>query len=119
MAQTLVVIVLFIGTVAALPWLVRRIQQRNAGGTMGSGAASRVVSAVAIGPQQRVVTIEVGPEGARTWLVLGITAQQINCLHTLPIAPLASSVVHSGDDFAQLMVKTVAPDIQGKEANHV
>jgi flagellar protein FliO/FliZ len=31
-----------------------------------------------------VVTVEVGPEGARTWLVLGVTAQSINCLHVMP-----------------------------------
>jgi flagellar protein FliO/FliZ len=29
------------------------------------------------------VTVEVGPEHARTTLVLGVTAQQINCLHVL------------------------------------
>jgi flagellar protein FliO/FliZ len=44
-----------------------------------------VLSAVAVGPQQRVVTVEVGPEHARTWLVLGVTAQQVSCLHVLPV----------------------------------
>jgi len=80
---------------AALPWLVRRIQQRQAGGGLPAGAASRVLSAVAVGPHQRVVTVEVGPEEERTTLVLGVTAQQINCLHVLgphaavPLAPPA------------------------------
>eukprot|EP01041_Mallomonas_annulata_P036723 gene36723-59878_t len=36
---------------AALPWLVRRLQQRHVGGALAAGAASRVVSAVAVGPQ--------------------------------------------------------------------
>jgi flagellar protein FliO/FliZ len=40
-----------------------------------------------------VVTVEVGPEGARTWLVLGVTGQSITCLHTLPAA--SSEVPHA------------------------
>ncbi|RQO80461.1 flagellar biosynthetic protein FliO [Acidovorax sp. FJL06] len=88
MTQTLVVVVLFVGAMAVLPWLVRRVQQRHVAGAAAAGTASRVVSAVAVGPQQRVVTVEVGPEHARTWLVLGVTAQQVSCLHVLPVQPL-------------------------------
>lgn len=106
MTQTLLVVVLFVGAMAALPWLVRRLQQRNAGGSASVGAASRVLSAVAVGPQQRVVTVEVGPEHARTWLVLGVTAQQVSCLHVLPVgasgalAPAPNTIAPS---FAQEM----------------
>ena len=87
MTQTLVVVVLFVGAMALLPWLVRRLQQRHTANGVAAGTASRVLSAVAIGQQQRVVTVEVGPEHARTWLVLGVTAQQISCLHVLPASP--------------------------------
>jgi flagellar protein FliO/FliZ len=38
-----------------------------------------------------VVTVEVGPQNARVWLVLGVTQQSIQCLHTMP-AELASVV---------------------------
>jgi len=86
MTQTLLVVVLFVGAMALLPWAVRRLQQRQSSGALAAGVASRVVSAVAVGPQQRVVTVEVGPENARTWLVLGVTAQQVSCLHVLPLA---------------------------------
>lgn len=88
MTQTLVVVVLFVGAMALLPWLVRRVQQRQAAGGATSGGAARVMSAVAVGPQQRVVTVEVGPEHARTWLVLGVTAQNISCLHAQPLSPV-------------------------------
>lgn len=87
MTQTLLVVVLFVGAMALLPWLVRRVQQRQGAGSIASGGASRVLSAVAVGPQQRVVTVEVGPEHARTWLVLGVTAQNVSCLHALPATP--------------------------------
>ncbi|MFN7154678.1 MAG: FliO/MopB family protein [Acidovorax sp.] len=91
MTQTLLVVVLFVGAMALLPWLVRRVQQRQAAGGMAGGSVSRVLSAVAVGPQQRVVTVEVGPEHARMWLVLGVTAQNVSCLHVLPASTHTSA----------------------------
>lgn len=85
MTQSLVTVVLFVAAILSIPFLLKRYQQRRGlqqGGLPGSG--SKLVSAVAVGPQQRVVTVEVGPEDARTWLVLGVTGQTITCLHTLP-----------------------------------
>jgi flagellar protein FliO/FliZ len=52
---------------------------------------------MAVGPQQRVLTVEVGPENARTWLVLGVTGQTITCLHTLPALPTMSAMLSKGD----------------------
>ena len=83
MTQTLAVVVLFVVAISFLPWLVRRLQLRQAGLGVGS-AGSRVLTQVAVGPQQRVVTVEVQHEGQRAVLVLGVTAQQIQCLHVLP-----------------------------------
>lgn len=105
MTQTLAVVVLFVGAMAALPWLVRRLQQRHAASGLAAGAASRVISAVAVGPQQRVVTVEVGPEHARAWLVLGVTTQHVSCLHVLPASLQGSvgTVVSGVPSFAQEM----------------
>ena len=99
MTQTLLVVILFVGVMAMLPWAVRRLQQRHAIGGLAPGVASKVVSAVAVGPHQKVVTVEVGPEHARTCLVIGVTPQHITCLHVLPMqagiaapaAPVAST----------------------------
>jgi len=112
MNQTLVVVVLFVGAMATLPWLVRRLQQRRAGvGTAGS-STSRGLSAVAVGPQQRVVTVEVGPEHARVFLVLGVTAQQINCLHVLPSvashAPTVTSLSSGGASFSREIATAIS-----------
>jgi len=66
---------------------------------------------VAVGPQQRVVTVEVGPEGARTWLVLGVTAQQVSCLHVLPVgggAQPASASRTASPSFAQEMASAAS-----------
>ena len=95
MAQTLGLVFLFVVLLAMLPAGVKWLQRRS--GLLGlpaMGPASKIVSAVAVGPQQRVVTVEVGPETARVWLVLGVTAQSVTCLHTLPV----SSAPGSGDD---------------------
>ncbi len=93
MAQTLALVVLFVAALAALPWLIRRLQARQLGlQPGGAGAAARVLSTVAVGPQQRVVTLEVGPAHQRTVLVLGVTAQQINCLHVLAPGGFAGEV---------------------------
>jgi flagellar protein FliO/FliZ len=85
MTQSLVTVVLFVAAILSIPFLLKRYQQRRGLQQGGQTAmASKLVSAVAVGPQQRVVTVEVGPEDARTWLVLGVTGQSITCLHALP-----------------------------------
>ena len=103
MTQTLVIVVLFVAAMAALPWMVRRVQARQAAGGATGSIASRVIGAVAVGPQQRVVTVEVGPEGARTWLVLGVTAQSIQCLHVLKNG--AATPGSAGSSFAGEMAR--------------
>ena len=85
MSQTLLAVVLFVIVLAMLPFAVKWIQRRALGGANATLNASRLVSVLAVGPQQRVVTVEVGPEGARAWLVLGVTGQAITCLHTAPV----------------------------------
>ena len=95
MSQTWVSVVLFVVLLALAPLGLKWLQRRAAGGTMGSAPASRVVSAVAVGPHQRVVTVEVGPEDARVWLTLGVTAQNITCLHTavMPVSVASDQTI--------------------------
>lgn len=96
MTQTLLTVVAFVVLLALVPFALRWVQQRRNGGVGGVSSASRIVSALAVGPHQRVVTVEVGPEGARTWLTLGVTAQSVTCLHTVavdPASPLREKLV--------------------------
>ena len=90
MTQTIVSVVLFLIILVMLPLAVRWFQQRMPR-SASLGASSRIVSALAVGPQQRVMTVEVGPEDARVWLVLGVTAHNITCLHTAPLVAEAAS----------------------------
>jgi flagellar protein FliO/FliZ len=76
----------FLVILAAIPlvlWLVKRTPY---GAAMSGGAAgvARTVSSLPLGPHQKIVTVEVGQGEERRWLVLGVTPQSINALHTLP-----------------------------------
>lgn len=102
MTQTLLSVVLFVAVLAMLPWGIRWIQRRTQGGMAAATLSSRLVGALAVGPQQRVVTVEVGPPGARMWLVLGVTAQNITCLHSMPAG---------APDFAAALVQADRPAV--------
>lgn len=116
MTQTLLLVVLLIAALAALPWLLRRLQRQRAGLQGQAGAVSRVLSAVAVGPQQRVVTVEVGPARQRTLLVLGVTAQQISCLHVLPAAGDAATGDGAGFAAEMAVARAQAPAAGGGHA---
>ncbi|MBP7132119.1 MAG: flagellar biosynthetic protein FliO [Aquabacterium sp.] len=85
-ASTGLLILWFVVIVALIPvslWLLKR--SGLASGAMGAGAAPvRQVAQLNLGPGQRIVTVEVGEGESRTWLVLGVTSQQINTLHSMP-----------------------------------
>lgn len=83
---------LVLALLAAMPWALRWLQKRAQRPFGLAQEGMRIVSAVGVGPQQRVVTVEVGPPQARMWLTLGVTAQSITCLHTAA-APQASAAV--------------------------
>jgi len=76
---SLIFLVVLLGLI---PLGVKWLQRRMVGGVLGGHAqVSKVVAAVAVGPHQHVVTVEVGPPEERVRLVLGVTAQSITCLH--------------------------------------
>ena len=81
MTSTLFIMALFVVAIALIPYGIKWLKQRTALGGSGAMDATRIVSAVAVGANQRVVTLEVGPSNARIWLTLGVTPTAINCLH--------------------------------------
>ncbi len=92
MSQAWVLVVVFVAVLAMIPVSLKWLQRRMGVGGVGATASIRIISAVGVGPHQRVVTVEVGPEGARTWLTLGVTGQSITCLHTVAVvSPPAQS----------------------------
>ena len=118
MWPTLILVVLFVAAMLALPWLVRRLQHKNLlprGMGMARGAApltSQVLGSLSIGPQQRVVTVKVGEGHEAVRLVLGVTAQQIQCLHVLQThagkAQAANEYVAKPTSFTDSLVRAQA-----------
>lgn len=94
MTQTLISVVLFLVLLGLLPWGIKWLQRQRLAGQSATGSL-KVISAVAVGPHQRVVTVEVGPEGGRSWLVLGVTQQQVTCLQRIPVGPVSTSLLPS------------------------
>lgn len=91
MNQALFTVVMFVGLLALIPAAIKWYKQRLPGAADAVElSANRLVSVLAVGQQQRILTVEVGPAGARIWLVLGVTPQSITTLHTL--APPTSAV---------------------------
>jgi flagellar protein FliO/FliZ len=65
-----------LAAIAATAWLLRRL----APGQVGSAENMRVVAAVAVGPKERVVLVDVGD----TRLVLGVAPGLVTRLHEMP-----------------------------------
>ncbi len=86
MMQSAVSVGVFLVLLACVPFILKWYKQRAPGGNGEVGGQARFISALAVGPHQRVVTVEVGPEGSRVWLTLGVTAQEISCLHSVDVA---------------------------------
>ena len=87
MSSSLLPILWFIAILALIPvalWLLKRTPMGGA----GSSGAMRVVAALPLSTNQRLLTVEVGQGEDRQWLVLGVTGQQINTLHVMPPQPL-------------------------------
>ena len=86
----------FLAIVALIPLTLWGLKRSG----LATGAVGRVQAPIKpigqfnIGPGQRVVTIEVGEGDSKTWLVLGVTAQQISTLHTMAphVLPVAEGV---------------------------
>lgn len=66
--------------IACLPWLARRVRASGWQGLKAPEQPTKLISALAVGSQQRVVTIEVqqGPQTRR--LLLGVTPQSVTLL---------------------------------------
>jgi flagellar protein FliO/FliZ len=67
-----------------LPWLVKWLRQSGWKVLKPVHQPLRLVSALAVGPQQKVVVVEISRSGVPAqWLVLGVTPQSISRLDVL------------------------------------
>ena len=85
MTQTLGFVAVFVFVLALLPMGVKWLKQRALGSVAGASSAAKIVSVLAVGPHQRVVTVEQGSDHDRVRLTLGVTAQTITLLHSVDL----------------------------------
>ena len=89
MSLQAIYIAVFLVAIACLPWLTKWLVGRNSLGKGAACASAKILSVVAVGPTQRVVTLEAGPEHDRLCLVLGVTSQHITCLHRSTVSAMS------------------------------
>jgi flagellar protein FliO/FliZ len=104
----LVLLAVLVGIAWALKWARGRVPGLGA----GAGPSLRILSSLALGPQQRVVTVEVGDGERRIGLVLGVAPGSVQTLHTLelpPAPPAAATPPAPGGFAARLAQQLVKP----------
>ena len=79
------VLILMVG----IAWLLQRYRRHLPGLARQRGPELQVMNTLALGPQQRVVTVQVGQGDERICLVLGVAPGGITALHQMPLPPEA------------------------------
>ncbi len=94
----------FIAILALIPAALWLLKRTPLGGQAGGLAPMRVVGALPLAPNQRIVTVEVGQGDERRWLVLGVSPGGISTLHQLPPqVDLPAAPAGPAMGFAQLL----------------
>lgn len=75
--QTTLGLLFVLGLLFALVWLLKRFGVGNA---QRRGGFYKVLATSTLGPREKIVLVEVGD----TWLILGMTSNSINTLHSMP-----------------------------------
>lgn len=97
-----------LGIVLALIAGAAALLKRVTPGRFGATSLLKPVATLAVGPRERVVVVEMG----ETWLVLGITANSVTTLHTLPKGelPAMPDAVAERSAFASMLRRARGAD---------
>jgi len=101
-----------------LAWALQRWRKHLPGLPAQGGPTLQVLNTVALGPQQRLVTVQIGQGADAQCLVLGVAPGSINTLHTQPWpvdATSAGTAAPSGG-FAARLAQLKNPLAQGPHA---
>ena len=80
-APAFVLLIVMVG----IAWLLQRYRRHLPGVARRAGPALQVLGSVALGPQQRVVTVQVGQGADSVCLVLGVAPGGVTALHRMPL----------------------------------
>ncbi len=108
--------------VAAIPvalWLLKRSGMAGRLGAGSTGLGLRQVGALPLGPQQRLVAVEVGSGEQRQWLLLGVTPQQVSTLQVLTTWPGAAEPAPApAGSFGVELARRLQGHVQGQAQGH-
>ena len=107
-ANSLAPLLWFAAIIVAIPvalWLLKRTPV----GALSAQGPLRSVAVLALSPNQRIVTVEVGRGDDRRWLVLGVTPQSITALHEMAPEPGAEAGTPAAPPFANLLARRLRP----------
>ncbi|MBL8280125.1 MAG: flagellar biosynthetic protein FliO [Pelomonas sp.] len=82
-AHSLAPLLWFAAIIVAIPVVLWLLKRTPIGAAASSQGGLRSIAVLALTPNQRIVTVEVGHGDARRWLVLGVTPQAITALHEM------------------------------------
>lgn len=82
-APAIVLLIVMVG----IAWLLQRYRRHLPGAANRAGPHLQVLGGVALGPQQRVVTLQVGQGEQAVCLVLGVSPGSVTALHQMPLPP--------------------------------
>ena len=100
--QTTLGLLFVVGLLLALVWLLKRM---GIGNQQRRGGFYKVLATSALGPREKIVLVEIGD----TWLVLGMTSNSINTLHSMPAGSITRDEIQNpAVNFAKMLerVKT-------------
>jgi flagellar protein FliO/FliZ len=106
-----------------IAWMLQRYRRHLPGAASQSGPRLQVMNSLSLGPQQRVVTVQVGEGADSLCLVLGVAPGSITALHSQPLTeadatalPPGASTITPAGAFAARLAQLVQPKSQGPHA---
>lgn len=85
MMQNAAPALVLLGLMVLVAWLLQRYRRHLPGVALQAGPSMKVMGSLALGPQQRVVTVQVGEGEERLCLVLGVSPGNITALHQMAL----------------------------------
>lgn len=100
--QLIFSLALVLGLIAAVAWLVKRMNLPQ----HGLGKQLKVISGIAVGQRERILLVEIND----TWLVVGVAPGSVRTLHTLPksAVPTQPDDISPGESRFQNWLKQIA-----------
>jgi len=99
-----------------LAFALQRWKKHLPGIAHQAGPALKVMNSVSLGPQQRLVTVQVGQGADALCLVLGVAPGGISALHSMPLpaTPDAPAAPDAANGFAARLAQLMNPSSSPK-----